>query len=383
VTLTDTATLSGGYNVNGGTITFKLTRPDNTTITVGSVTVTNGDNTYAAPAGVVATMAGTYTWSATYSGNATNNSAADNVVNESTAITTVTFSISGFKFDDANANGVYDAGESKLAGWTINLYKESNGTPGLQTGTGGDTLVASAVTDANGNYSFPGLAAGTYYVREVTQTGWVQTVGDKDFLNVSTSQTDNFGNAHIVQSTTGPDTKGYYASSSGGRIDLTGSKSGTALLSGVSSFINTQLSKDSTHLVLVDANGNYLLKSSFTGAGSYAYLSNFLGSAGASNMANMVSAQLLTTELNVYFGRMNPSQYVYTPNVPGLTSAFQGALAANGIGTFVPIQTLITKTISELLAYPVILGSSPQYNYANGLELIFDAINNNKQIFVT
>jgi hypothetical protein len=107
-----------------------------------------------------------------------------------------------------------------------------------------------------------------------------------------------------------------------------------------------------------------------------------LRSASATNMSTMLSAQLLATELNVYFARVNPNQYIYTPNVPGLTTAFQSALAANGIGTFVQIQTVINKTITELLAYPVVLGTSSQGNYANGLELIFDGINGNKQLFV-
>jgi hypothetical protein len=381
--LTDTATLTGGYNVNGGTIHFTLTTPDNVVHDEGTLTVNNGDGNYTSPGSFTATMAGTYTWSATYSGNATNNSVTDNGNNESTAITNVSFKISGFKFDDANANGVFNTGEAKLSGWTINLYKETNGTAGLQTGTGGDTLVASAVTDSNGNYSFTGLSTGTYYLREVSQSGWVQTVGNIDFVNVSTNQTDNFGNAHIVQSTTGPLTLGYYANASNGEADLTGSKSGTVLLTPVTNAINANLSKDSTHLVLVNPDGSYVLKSAFTGSGSYTNLSNFLRSASSSNGSSMLSAQLLATELNIYFGRVNPNQYIYVPNVPGETSDFQSALAANGIGTFVQIQTVINKTVAELLAYPVVSGTSSQANYVNGLELIFDGINGNKQIFVS
>jgi sporulation-control protein spo0M len=196
--LTDKATLSGGYMVNGGTIHFTLTTPDNVVHDEGTVTVNNGDGTYTSPGSFTATMAGAYLWSATYSGNATNNSAIDNGVGESTAITNVTFSISGFKFDDLNADGVWESGEKKLSGWTIQLYMETNGIAGLQTGTGGDKLVGSTVTDSNGNYSFTNLAPGTYYVREVLQSGWTQIAGDHDFVNVSTNQTDNFANAEVL-----------------------------------------------------------------------------------------------------------------------------------------------------------------------------------------
>ena len=51
-----------------------------------------------------------------------------------------------------------------LAGWTIQLDKDANGT-----------VDATTATDANGNYSFTGLTAGTYRIREWNQSGWSQT----------------------------------------------------------------------------------------------------------------------------------------------------------------------------------------------------------------
>jgi hypothetical protein len=85
VILTDTATLSGGYNVNGGTITFTLTAPDGSTQTE-SVTVDAGDGDYTTPSGIVATQVGSYTWHAHYSGNATNGPADDDGANETATI---------------------------------------------------------------------------------------------------------------------------------------------------------------------------------------------------------------------------------------------------------------------------------------------------------
>jgi uncharacterized repeat protein (TIGR03803 family) len=90
--------------------------------------------------------------------------------------------ISGQKFHDLNGNGVRDPGEPARAGWTINL-------------SGG----ATAVTDVNGYYYFQNLAAGTYTVTEVPQSGWTQTApaGGSYTVTLGVSQQVNgrdFGN---------------------------------------------------------------------------------------------------------------------------------------------------------------------------------------------
>lgn len=57
----------------------------------------------------------------------------------------------------------------------VSFYRESNGTPGLQTGSGGDTLVALDVSPLDGfsaDVSTKGLAAGTYtYYAQATDDG--------------------------------------------------------------------------------------------------------------------------------------------------------------------------------------------------------------------
>jgi hypothetical protein len=332
-------------------------------------------------------VAGVYQWVASYSGDANNKPVASAKGDEPA---TVYLQITGFKFDDANGNGTYDSGEAKLKGWTIQLYKESNNTAGLQTGTGGDTLVGSKVTDASGNYSFTGLLPGTYYLREVSQSGWVQTVGN---LNVTTSVNvvDNFGNAHVTTSPLGPLTLGYYGSASNGRKDLTGSTTGTTLLAGVYNYLfgpsGVLVKPGSTTLsVLVDGSGSYKPLSFFQ---SYANLANFLNNASATNMAYMLSAQLLTTELNIYFGRVNPSQYIYIPNVSGMSSADLNALHSppGGLsavsGNFVQIQAALTDAIQALVAYPNTTATATQRYYEEALKNMFNSINNNGNIFVS
>lgn len=101
--------------------------------------------------------------------------------------------ISGYKWNDENADGKHQKSEPKLAGWTI--FIDANGNGRLDNGE------VSAVTDSNGNYSFGDLAPGRYRLCEVMQAGWVQTApGTKSGCSNVTVKTSgktyhrNFGN---------------------------------------------------------------------------------------------------------------------------------------------------------------------------------------------
>jgi hypothetical protein len=76
-------------------------------------------------------------------------------------------SISGRAFDDVNANGVWNAGESASPGWRIYIDRNNNGV--LDPGE------ASTVTDASGNYHFTGLSAGRYLIKIAPRAAWRQT----------------------------------------------------------------------------------------------------------------------------------------------------------------------------------------------------------------
>ena len=76
-------------------------------------------------------------------------------------------SIKGSKWNDVNANGIWEAGEKALAGWTIYIDSVANGQL--------DPWELSTVTNADGQYTFSNLGPGEYAIREVNQTGWIQT----------------------------------------------------------------------------------------------------------------------------------------------------------------------------------------------------------------
>jgi subtilisin-like proprotein convertase family protein len=87
--------------------------------------------------------------------------------------------IYGTKFDDQDGDGVQDAGEPGLAGWTIFLDDNRNAVL--------DAWERSTVSDANGDYAFIGLELGqTYFVAEVGQPLWRQTTptagGERDLF---------------------------------------------------------------------------------------------------------------------------------------------------------------------------------------------------------
>lgn len=100
-------------------------------------------------------------------------------------------SISGMKYRDRNGNGVKDAGDNGLQGWSINA-----------TNGGG-----AQVTDANGDYSFAGLGPGTYVLTETAQAGYIQTapaggshtVVASSGSDVSGRDFGNFQNSDLVE----------------------------------------------------------------------------------------------------------------------------------------------------------------------------------------
>lgn len=86
------------------------------------------------------------------------------------------------KYEDSNNNGIHDADEAWLEGWTIKIS------------SGG-----SVITDENGRATFGNLIPGVYNVSEVLTSGWVNTTPLTKAVSCSAS-TDGyveFGNRQI------------------------------------------------------------------------------------------------------------------------------------------------------------------------------------------
>jgi SdrD B-like domain/Secretion system C-terminal sorting domain len=66
-------------------------------------------------------------------------------------------------WDDANGDGIQNVSEVCVAGVTVSLYFDTDGN-GTISGIEATIPVATAITDANGNYLFPNLIGGNYQV---------------------------------------------------------------------------------------------------------------------------------------------------------------------------------------------------------------------------
>jgi len=166
----DTATVSGGDHPSGS-IQFSIKAPDGTTSSVGSPVTVNGNGTYSSPAGVALTEVGTYTWSASYSGDSLNNGAVDNGNNESVTLDKTSPSISSTPDPSSGSVGDVLNDTAHLSGGTaydgsgsitFNLYE-----PGDPTCSGTPAYTETVTADHDGDYqtsnsSFQADTAGTW-----------------------------------------------------------------------------------------------------------------------------------------------------------------------------------------------------------------------------
>jgi uncharacterized repeat protein (TIGR01451 family) len=82
--------------------------------------------------------------------------------------------ITGVAYNDLTNNGL-SVDDQRLAGVTIQLYRDANANGTFDVGT--DTLEQTETTNAQGEYRFDNLLAGTYFTRQLTPSGFVQNPG--------------------------------------------------------------------------------------------------------------------------------------------------------------------------------------------------------------
>jgi uncharacterized repeat protein (TIGR01451 family) len=204
--------------------------------------------------------------------------------------------ICGYKFYDANANGVWDDGEQGLSGWTIELWQ-------------GDVKISETTTGSDGSYCFDGLDAGEYMVKEVAQQYWICTTSSSITVKLQSgeiSENNNFGNVCLMPGTGGK-TLGFWSNKNGQALITSGDL-------GALNALDLHKPKGWTYPPFTDKT----------------QIKNYLLNATAVDMRWMLSAQLIATELNVRHGFLSNSTIVYV-----------------GPSTYVPSGFISIKEIME------------------------------------
>lgn len=137
--------------------------------------------------------------------------------------------VRGTVFNDANGNGVRDAGEGALGGRTVQLEDPETGE-----------VLMTTTTDKSGHYSFDvfdGMGPGDYNVREIPQSNWASTSENPvlvTFYKGDQNLVVNFANDHAAAApapagSAGPQTLTAASAGAGATSSLTGVAFGGAV----------------------------------------------------------------------------------------------------------------------------------------------------------
>jgi hypothetical protein len=419
-TISDSIVMSGAYFPTGTvSVTLKL---GTTTVKTDSFAFSNATVTESYKLPTTGTVAGTYTWSVSYIGDGNNNGTDDTVTGTSaettvvskaspSLVTTAAGAVAAGSGQKMNDSALLSGGYYETGTITFKLYAPNNTvvytdviTIGTNSGavSGNGTYTTSTMGNNPGGYAPPSsAAAGTYT--------WTATYNNDGNNNTAPDQ----GGAAEKEAVQNGLTLGYY-SNKNGQAALTGTTTGKTLLpsvynalfgianvpySGVTPKVNGVLVKpgSTTLSVLVNGSGTYQTLASFQ---TYANVQSFLLNATATNMAYMLSAQLLTLEFNVTLGYVVPTVSIQVSSVtlPGTTthmsSTLQHSLTVKPTGatSWSPItttdggaaniQAIMNAAIASLIAAPNTVNSGGDRTFQEALKDCMDGINNNQSIFI-
>ena len=242
------------------------------------------------------------------------------------------------KFYDANVNGIWDTNEVEITGWQFTLF----GTVGFDT-----------MQIPHSDTPWCGVVdPDTFTVMEanpVSPPTWLHTTPTTVVITLGVGQHGDviFGNV-CLGGGTGALTLGFWSNKNGQKIETAAD---FTLL---------------TSLNLRTATGG---NQDFTGslAQNKTTLNSFLLGANATNMANMLSAQLAAMELNVAHGGVSGAAIVYAPGC--------GNTGLNN--QFITINNLMAAANTELGLHGSTLSGSPYRAYQECLKNALDNANNN------
>jgi hypothetical protein len=359
-TLTDTATLSGGVSPTG-TITFTLTGPSNNVVATENVTV-SGNGNYVSPTPVPATQVGTYTWSATYNGDANNSTATDNGQNESTAITKANPSLSTVASPGGAVGSTSLSDTATLAGGD----SPAGTITFTLTGPGGTVVATETVTAAgDGTYTTPSPVTAT---QVGTYTWSASYSGD----SLNNGAHDNGQNETAVISKAGPSITTTATITAGGVVGSAQTKDSATLSGGdnpsgtitftlkapdgtTSTVATINVNGDGTYnapAVNVTEVGTYTWHAVYNGDGlnntaadngANESVTSFKASPTIATQASISSSQ--TSDTATLSGGDNPTGTItFTLKAPDGTTSTVATITANGDGTYNAPSVTVTQS---------------------------------------
>jgi hypothetical protein len=246
-------------------------------------------------------------------------------------VTTGTLNV--IKYYDTNTNGVQDGAEVEITGWEVIIGAQGTFPSIVETKLTPASIVVSP---------------GCYTAQEGDATGWIHTTVKIDSKTVvgGGSATISFGNVCL-----GP----------GGGLTLGfwSNKNGQALIN------STDLQHLRDDFCLRNADGSEFNPT------TNAQVKSFLLGANATNMANMLSAQLTAMYLNTAHGLVNGGALVFAGSNPSGCN-----VPVNGNG-FITINALIADAAAELCAHGVVLAGNPERACQEFKKTTLDKANNN------
>ena len=238
------------------------------------------------------------------------------------------------KFYDTNTNGIKDPTEVEITGWEVLVGSQTTFPTTAETKTTPVNII--------------NLAPGCYTAQEGDATGWIHTTLKIDSKQVPAGgiTTISFGNVCL-----GP----------GGGLTLGfwSNKNGQALIN------STDLQHLRDDFCLRNADGSEFNPT------TNAQVKSFLLGANATNMANMLSAQLIAMYLNVAKGKVNGSALIFAGDNPSGCN-----VPVNGNG-FITVNALIADAAAELCAQGLVLSGNPERACQEFKKTALDKANNN------
>jgi hypothetical protein len=256
--------------------------------------------------------------------------------------------VSGLKYYDTNVDGDWDAGEPGIGNWPIDYKNGVSGTLFTQSdGTFSASFPEDTYTFAEKQANSPWMQTGNTVDQSSTTGGATVVLANKIYtvkvLDNSTASGLNFGNVCVGAG--GGMTLGFWSNKNGGNILKA---NGNAILNGVLA------------LNLRKANGDLL------GSVNLATFQSFLLSATATNMANMLSAQLAAMKANVLSGKVSGTALIYAP----------GTTSANAAG-FATVDAVMTEANTSLGTFGLTLAGHAERAHQEALKNALDNANNN------